>query len=81
MYVRIKHSLAHLQDSIPTLAGNRECFLYTYIWLHMFELTVASDGCWMIAISNWLAICFLPFIVTPTPFLISKLLQHLVFIK
>ena len=65
MYVQIKHSLAHLQDLIPTLAGviaythilyqpkyglnlvcrcARECFIYTFLWLHVFELTLMGSG-------------------------------------
>ena len=49
-YVQIKYFLVYLQDLIPILAGviayisstsqcTRECFICTYIWLHMFELT------------------------------------------
>ena len=55
-------------------AGNKSCryvivialCIFTCIWLHKVELTVASSGWWMIAISNCMATSFLPFIVIPT---------------
>ena len=31
MYIQIKHSLTHFQDSISTLAGVIACIFYTYV--------------------------------------------------
>ena len=63
MHAQIKHSLAHLQDLIPTLAGvfTHKCNNYvdmfknalaicTYIWLCVLELIV-TDCSWCIIVT------------------------------
>ena len=59
MHVQIKHSLTHLQELIPNLAGVITCIFYTSqsiviescrcaremcIQLHVFELTIQAGG-------------------------------------